>query len=92
MRGTASISSAPDALPDRVELDMRRGVAYPDVSERPDGLIHCVHDYNRRAPGGGIILDVFTEADIKAGKIVSPQSRLHTIVRQNAKPQPGGRR
>ena len=79
-------------FPYRLELDMRRGVAYPDVSERPDGLIHCVHDYNRRAPGGGIILDVFTEADIKAGKIVSPQGRLHTVVRQNAKPRPGCRR
>lgn len=69
-------------FPHCLELDMRTGVAYPDVSERSDGLIHCVHDFDRRN-AAEIILDQFTEDDIRAGKLVSPQGRLHTIVRKN---------
>jgi len=70
-------------FPHKLELDMRTNVSYPDVSERPDGLIHCVHDFDRTGVGE-VILDLFTEDDIRAGQLVSSQSRLHTIVRRNA--------
>lgn len=65
-----------------LQLDMRKGVAYPDVSERSDGMLHCVHDFDRRNIGE-IVLDKFTEADIRAGRLVTPESRLHVIVRKN---------
>lgn len=70
-------------FPYSLELDMRANVSYPDVSQRPDGLIHCVHDFDRRGVGE-IILDMFTEDDIRAGCLVSPNSRLHRIIRRNA--------
>lgn len=70
-------------FPYKLELDMRANVSYPDVSERSDGLIHCVHDYDRTG-AGEIVLDLFTEDDVRAGRLVSSQSRIHTIVRRNA--------
>lgn len=70
-------------FPYKLELDMREKVSYPDVSESPDGLIHAVHDFDRRGVGE-VILDKFTEADIRAGRIISPKSRLHVVIRKNA--------
>ncbi|MBR4172639.1 MAG: exo-alpha-sialidase [Kiritimatiellae bacterium] len=70
-------------FPFKLPLDIRPKPSYPDVSQGADGRIYSVHDFDRRGIGE-IILDVFTEDDIRAGKIVSPGSRLHRIVRKNA--------
>ena len=71
-------------FPYKLELDMRELPSYPDACQGTDGMIYCVHDFDRRGVGE-VILDRFTEDDIRAGKVVSPKSRLHTIVRQNRK-------
>lgn len=68
-------------LDERGPATGRGGVAYPDATETVDGQIYAVHDCDRRG-AGEIIMSVFTEEDILAGKIVSPGSRLHNVVSQ----------
>lgn len=70
-------------FPFRLELDMRTKVSYPDVAEGVDGRLYCVHDYDREGVGE-IVLDMFTEDDIRAGRVISSKSCLHRIVRKNA--------
>ena len=72
-----------ETFPYSLQLDMRVGPSYPDVSQTPDGTIYSVHDFDRTGIGE-IILDVFTEDDVKAGKIVSKVGQLHRIARKNA--------
>ena len=66
-------------------LDERKRVSYPDGVEAPDGTIYVIYDFNRGdrwAEGNDreILMAVFTEEDILAGRCVSPQARLRQIV------------
>ena len=60
-------------------LDGRADISYPDACETPDGFIHVVHDRGRTT-AREIIHHRFTEADVRAGKVVTPGSRLLGIV------------
>ena len=60
-------------------LDERKRVSYPDVVQGADGFIHVVHD-RERTRAREILHHVFTEADVRAGKLVTPGSRLKDIV------------
>jgi hypothetical protein len=55
-------------------LDERENVSYPDGFQAPDGRIYVAYD--RKRVDGEILLAVFTEADIAAGKPVSDKTRL----------------
>ena len=69
-------------------LDGRRNVSYPDAAQGRDGRIHVVHD-RARTPAREILHHVFTEADVRAGRIVTTGSRLGDIVnRAGPKPPP----
>ena len=48
-------------------LDERMWVSYPDAVQAPDGTIYAVHD-RERGDAKEILLSVFTEADVLAGK------------------------
>ena len=56
-------------------LDGRADVSYPDACETPDGFIHVVHDRGRTTDRE-ILHHRFTEADVRAGKLVTSGSRL----------------
>ena len=60
-------------------LDERDNVSYPDAAEGPDGFIHVVHD-RERTKAREILHHRFTEADVRAGRLVTPGSRLKAIV------------
>ena len=60
-------------------LDAREKVSYPDGQQVADGSIWIIHDQGRY-DGGEIIASHITEADIAAGKLVSPNSKLHILV------------
>ena len=60
-------------------LDERNHVSYPDAVEGPDGFIHVVHD-RERTKAREIMHHRFTEADVRAGRLVTPGSRLKGIV------------
>lgn len=63
-------------------LDERAEVSYPDVTQAADGTIYATWDRNR-ATDGEILLGRFTEADILAGQMITPQSRLRQVVRRS---------
>lgn len=58
-----------------LSLDEREGVTYPDGVQAADGTIYIAYDYHR-TPEGAILMAVFTEADIRAGKPVSDRVRM----------------
>lgn len=60
-------------------LDERNGVSYPDGFQAPDGILHIVHDRGRGSERE-ILLHRFTEADILAGKLVTPGSQTKMMV------------
>lgn len=53
--------------------------SYPDLFQAPDGYIYVSHDHER-ANDAEVILHRFNEADILAGKIVSPKGKLNRLV------------
>ena len=59
-------------------IEDREKVTYPDGFQAPDGTIYVSYDHNRGP--GEVTLARFTEEDILAGKIVSPQSKLKMII------------
>jgi len=59
-------------------IDDRENVTYPDGFQAPDGTIYVSYDHNRGP--GEINMAKFTEEDILAGKLVSPQSKLEMII------------
>lgn len=59
-------------------LDPRNNVSYPDGDQSPDGTIYLVYDFERYGAKEICVARV-TEADILAGKLVSPQSRLQIV-------------
>ncbi len=62
-----------------LELDERQGVSYPDGFQKKDGRIFTIHDYDRQG-AKEILLSVFTEKDVLAGRDVSGQVRLRQLI------------
>jgi hypothetical protein len=60
-------------------LDERRGISYPDGFQSPEGTLYISYDRNR-ATDGEILMARFTEADIVAGRLTSPQSKLKMLI------------
>ena len=60
-------------------VDDSRFVSYPDLEEGPDGRLYVSHDFERQK-GAEIRLHIVREADVWAGKIVSPDARLGILV------------
>jgi hypothetical protein len=60
-------------------LDERSGVSYPDGDEAEDGRIFLIYDYSRKGDKE-ILLAVFTEAEVLAGKIGAARSGLRLLV------------
>jgi hypothetical protein len=77
---TASLSED-DGLSWRCHLllDDRAMVSYPDAIETEDGLIYLIYD-RQRVSEREILLAAFTEPDVLAGRVVSPRSRLRTVI------------
>jgi len=76
--------------PHKLPIDEREAVSYPDAAEGEDGFIYVIHDrgrYNKDAQE--ILFSKITEADIKAGKLVNPQSKLKGLI-SNLAPFGGG--
>ena len=71
-------------------LDERNGVSYPDGFQSPDGVIHIVHDRGR-ASEREILMHRFTEADILAGKLITPGSEIKMMVSKATGPVITGR-
>ena len=61
--------------PHTLLLDERNAVSYPDVQQTADGTLYIIYDHER-TKGGDILMARITEADILAGKLLSPGSRL----------------
>ncbi len=60
-------------------FEERNGVSYPDGFQAPDGRIFISYD-RERAKEREILMAVFTEADVLAGKAVSPEARLKVLI------------
>jgi predicted neuraminidase len=66
--------------PHKLLVDERNRVSYPDATEGPDGRIYVAYDFGRYQPEQKqIVLAVFREADVRAGKFTSPDA-LEKIV------------
>lgn len=70
--------------PHQLLLDAR-GTSYPDACQGRDGTLFIVHDLGRRKEKE-VIFHRITEADIKAGKIVSTGSKLGGIANKATHP------
>ena len=62
-------------------LDERFGVSYPDGYQAEDGRIFVQYDHLRDQ--GEIVLAIFREEDVLAGKIVSPDAKLKHPIMQS---------
>jgi len=60
-------------------LDERTGISYPDGFQAPDGAVYISYDRNR-STDGEILLAKFTEEDVLARSLKSPQSRLKVLI------------
>ena len=60
-------------------LDERDGVSYPDGFQAPDGKIFISYDHNR-AKDREVLLAVFTEEDVLAGKEASGKARMKGLI------------
>jgi hypothetical protein len=67
-------------------LDERENVTYPDGFQAPDGDIYIIYD-RERAKEREILLARFTEADVKAGALKSPQSATKQMVSKALAPK-----
>lgn len=71
--------------PYRLLLDDRALVSYPDAAEGDHGLLYVIYDRGRYVKEEQEILFArITEGDIRAGKLVSPESRLRQKVNRLA--------
>ncbi|HNX05294.1 MAG TPA: hypothetical protein PKI32_07310, partial [Opitutales bacterium] len=61
----------------------RKGVSYPDGQQAADGRFYLVYDYNRYSDRQ-ILMAVFCEEDVQAGKDVSGNVRLRLVVSQGS--------
>jgi predicted neuraminidase len=66
-------------------LDAREDVTYPDGVQGNDGIIRIIYDHNR-TPDGEVLMAVFTEEDVRAGREVSGKVRLQVVVDRVPKP------
>lgn len=62
-------------------LDERTGVSYPDGVQASDGTCYVIYDFNRKDEKE-ILMAVFSEADVLAGKLLTPQSRRLVRINQ----------
>ena len=62
-------------------IDERADVSYPDGVQAPDGTIHVIYDY-KRTTDKQILMAVFTEDDVAAGKWSSSCARQRVVVNQ----------
>lgn len=62
-------------------LDERDSVSYPDGTQSPDGMIRVIYDWNR-GRDKHILMAVFTEADVLAGKFASTAARSRVLINQ----------
>jgi len=60
-------------------LDERNDVSYPDAFQFPDGSIGLTYDHERW-PAAEILFARFREEDVLAGRVVSPDSFLKSLV------------
>jgi len=60
-------------------LDSRSNVSYPDGVQADDGRIYIIYD-RERYDAREVLMAVFTEEDIMAGRCIDPRSRLKVIV------------
>lgn len=60
-------------------LDERAGVSYPDGAEDGNGVIRVIYDHERHKEGN-IFMSVFREEDVLAGKQVSKDCKLKSLV------------
>ena len=72
-------------LPTNLLLDERLAVSYPDGAEAADGRLFVIYDHNRgdrHSPGRDreILMAVFSEQDVIAGRPVDPRTRLRVVV------------
>lgn len=68
-------------------LDARDDVSYPDGVEAPDGRIYITYD-RRRYHEREILMAVFREEDVLAGRVVSADARLGVAVSRAGGPSP----
>ncbi|MCW0220053.1 MAG: exo-alpha-sialidase [Prosthecobacter sp.] len=67
--------------PNQLLLDERSSVSYPDATQAPDGRIYVAYDHGRYNAGEKeILVTVFREEDIRAGKFVSKDARQKILV------------
>lgn len=62
-------------------LDEREGVSYPDGVQAPDGRMYIIYDFDRTG-ARQILMAVFTEDDLRAGKVLSDETRLRVLVNE----------
>ena len=71
--------------PCKLVLDERETVSYPDGVQSKEGAIYVIYDRGRyKKDMQEILLARITEADIEAGKLVSPRSYLKQTVNKLA--------
>lgn len=71
---TAALSSDDGrTFPEKIMIDMRKRVSYPDVIQSADGTIYIIYDHDRYN-GGTILCTNLTQADVENGKMVTPAS------------------
>ncbi len=71
--------------PHQLLLDDRTGVSYPDGVEGTNGFLYVTYDRGRYVKDQQEILFAkFTEADIKAGELVTPESRTMQVINRLA--------
>jgi hypothetical protein len=71
---------------DRLLLDERDGISYPDGFQGSDGRIYIAYD--RKRIDGEILLAIFSEEDIVKGLPLCESTRLKIPVQQTAKRHP----
>ena len=68
-------------------LDTRNEISYPDGTQAANGDIYLIYDYSRY-DARQILMAVFNEDDILAGRLVSPNARLKQLVNRATGPKP----
>ncbi|MCM8815338.1 MAG: glycoside hydrolase, partial [Candidatus Omnitrophica bacterium] len=68
-----------NSWPYKLVIDEREKVSYPDATEDRNGKIFVIYDYDRYG-AKKIMMAVITEDDIKAGRIVSRDSKLKIAI------------
>jgi hypothetical protein len=61
-------------------LDKRTVVSYPDIAQAPNGDIYVHYDRNRGSEAE-ILFARFREEDVRAGKVVSKDASLKSVVK-----------